>query len=916
MYLRTLYLFVVLFLALIPASCSPDEDIPSDSRSYLTIAGNVPTLWSAPGNITLHFSTNEKWHIETTSEDSAAEWFEVDPVQGRAGEAIAVTIRVDANPAYLDRSFTLTIRTASLEKSIEITQLKRNAIIAGENRYEISGDPQTFSIGIQANVDYDVEIAEGADWLAVADDTRTEPGLTATEHCFSAAINPESRKRTARILFTDLASDLQDEVTVVQGPWPDPDPERTALRAIYEEAGGDGWTHSDNWCSDRPLGEWYGVTTDDEGHVVELRLSRNNLRGGIAHEIANLKHLRILDLSRNELEYNFVYRVPEDEIIDFMDWYRSDLDDLKLLEEIDLSHNKIYSSLKVMPSFTGFDALRKIDLSYNQFRSWICGAWSHLFENGRTVDLIFNGNIMFGKIDNSLQNHSEWDRLALQLVRQYHPGSPDYDREIHVPEFTFTDMRTGNQQSIRTLCSQNERTMILAWDPTDEKSIRFAERSVRRYHTLYEKQGFAVVAIVPEGEEYRRAAERYLATHEVAWPVVADYADAAGRRIILSMEPYPSYLLFDRKGTLVDDIFTGISYSRVRDMEAGPLTFDITEHEFQYANYMHKLCYRVFGDCTYESTDYSMDKKTELLQQATKGKGIDILLIGDAFTDVDIETGFYRGVMEYAMEAFFSVEPMKSYREYFNVYMIYAVSKCRQLSQDSRSNSAMKTSLNTKGQISPWTIYIDEYLKVVNPNKPEKFPSIIVNASGAGITFMDTRYNYAFSGLHDSRGYFRNTFIHESVGHGFGLLGDEYVILKDEYREIPESKKDWLQLYQSRGEFLNVSVTNDPSAVPWAHLIGHPLYPEVGIYEGAYLYSRGVWRSGDGIMHSSFYEDFNPVCRELLVRRILTLAGEEYTFEKFLEKDIPSTRSSVPVSSNSFDAEIYRHNPPVVIGRP
>ncbi len=30
---------------------------------------------------------------------------------------------------------------------------------------------------------------------------------------------------------------------------------------------------------------------------------------------------------------------------------------------------------------------------------------------------------------------------------------------------------------------------------------------------------------------------------------------------------------------------------------------------------------------------------------------------------------------------------------------------------------------------------------------------------------------------------------------------------------------------------------------------------------------------------------FDTVCRELLVRRILTLAGEEYTFEKFLEND-------------------------------
>lgn len=70
-----------------------------------------------------------------------------------------------------------------------------------------------------------------------------------------------------------------------------------------------------------------------------------------------------------------------------------------------------------------------------------------------------------------------------------------------------------------------------------------------------------------------------------------------------------------------------------------------------------------------------MDKKFETLQTATKGKGIDLVLMGDAFTDIDIETGFYKQLMEFAMESFFTIEPTKSYREYFNVYMVYAVSR-------------------------------------------------------------------------------------------------------------------------------------------------------------------------------------------------------------------------------------------------
>ncbi len=890
-------------------ACSSDPKVdPVDPRQpRLTITWSPPTLLPAAGSTQLRFSTDEAWHIETAAGENIDPWFEIDPMLGGPGEDISVSVRVNENTAYLGRSFTMTIRTASLEKSVEITQLKRNAIIAGENRYELSAEEQTLTVEILSNVEYEVEITEGGEWLAADDATRSEPGLSTSEHRFTVGANSELLERSATVVFKELASDLQDEVTVVQAAMADPDPERTALRAIYREANGDGWTNSDNWCTEKPLGEWYGVATDDDGHVVELRLPQNNLRGAIAHEIAKLKHLRILDLSRNELECELVYELPQDGTVrpDFWDYFRCDLDDLKQLEEIDLSHNKLYTSTNVPPSFREMNALRRVDLSYNRLECWISAdTWRPMFENGRTVDMILNGNRMFEKVHDFIQNHPEWDRLAMQLVRQY-----VYDigyESVHVPEFTFTDMRTGAQQSIRTLCSQNERTMLLAWDPTDEKSIRFAERSVRRYHTLYEDQGFAVVAILPEGEEYRRAAEQYLATHEVEWPVVADYADAQGRRIMLDVEPYPSYLLFDREAVLVDDVFTGAYGNGVES-----ITFDLTEREFQYANYMNEHCGKAFGDCTYESRDYSMDKKSEMLQRATKGKGIDIVLIGDVFTDIDIETGFYRDVMEYAMETFFSVEPTKSYREYFNVYMIYAVSKKRQLSEN-WNDSALKTVADEFERagvdLYPWAA--EDYVAAAHTNSLYTCSSIIVNAQRVAVTYMGNfKRTYAYTGLpYNGISMFQTSFRHESIGHGFGLLGDEYTTFGS--GTIPELEKQALRSVLNDGSYLNLALTKDPIEVPWAHLIGHPNYPEVDIYEGGYCYEKGVWRSAaDGIMRASSDGYFNTVCRELLVKRILTLAGEEYTFNKFLQTDIPPTRTTLKDSSEQLVQE-YQHCPP------
>ena len=77
--------------------------------------------------------------------------------------------------------------------------------------------------------------------------------------------------------------------------------DRAALVAIYNATDGPNWSTSANWLSDRPLEEWYGVTTDEAGRVVELRLRDNQLNGPIPSELSSLANLRILDLQDNRL---------------------------------------------------------------------------------------------------------------------------------------------------------------------------------------------------------------------------------------------------------------------------------------------------------------------------------------------------------------------------------------------------------------------------------------------------------------------------------------------------------------------------------------------------------------------------------------------------------------------------------------
>ena len=75
--------------------------------------------------------------------------------------------------------------------------------------------------------------------------------------------------------------------------------DREVLEAVYEILSGPQWAKSDNWLTDRPLGEWHGVTTNTEGRVTGLDLVNNHISGRIPHEIASLSALKTLRLGHS-----------------------------------------------------------------------------------------------------------------------------------------------------------------------------------------------------------------------------------------------------------------------------------------------------------------------------------------------------------------------------------------------------------------------------------------------------------------------------------------------------------------------------------------------------------------------------------------------------------------------------------------
>ena len=78
-------------------------------------------------------------------------------------------------------------------------------------------------------------------------------------------------------------------------------PDRAALVALYNATDGANWDENTNWLTNRPLGDWYGVYTDDNGRVTSLSLGNNGLRGQIPSELSDLTNLTSLSLSSNGL---------------------------------------------------------------------------------------------------------------------------------------------------------------------------------------------------------------------------------------------------------------------------------------------------------------------------------------------------------------------------------------------------------------------------------------------------------------------------------------------------------------------------------------------------------------------------------------------------------------------------------------
>lgn len=329
------------------------------------------------------------------------------------------------------------------------------------------------------------------------------------------------------------------------------------------------------------------------------------------------------------------------------------------------------------------------------------------------------------------------------------------------------------------------------------------------------------------------------------------------------------------------------------------------------------------GIQAYTSTDYSQDGLVTKIHSATVGKGIDVVFVGDAFSDKDQD--LFNKYVELGKEAFFTEEPFKSARDRFNIYRIGSVSKNGIISQeggDTKFSVIFKGGTLISGDSDAIFSFVQNMMPSVDLRKTIIF--VIINkAKYAGTCLMfNTNRAICYVPLGNDEIDFSQILRHEGCGHGFGKLADEYFYTSN--GTIPDNEISKLKRWQSYayGFYENVDLTSDPNTIVWSRFISDTRYSgKVGVYQGGYTYPYGVYRPTENSIMRHNTGGFNAPSREAIYKKIMKFSeGDAWMFdyEEFVAFDAPARSAEAVTRAAAQSAAVDKANfiplaPPVMV---
>ncbi len=772
--------------------------------------------------------------------------------------------------------------------------------LAGDGTIDVASDAPVFTIDgngdkqttIQLRTSANVQLSELSVtefYFVVAPQTLTQGitvDITGTINGKEQTIRKQTQKSitVTRSVISSFAAVDTDAELEPEGPT-----DRDILIALYDATNGDNWTDNTNWCTDAPLSEWYGVTLDySQERVQYIHLSYNNLVGSIPEEIGNLTELYTLDLSGNTLTGEIPSSIGNMHILGYLYLNNNQLTG-SIPQEIgnlsDLRACYIYENQLMGNIPSEFGNLINLEYCYlfgNQLTGEVPETLSRLTKL-QTMD--FSDNMLGGDLPEAVTATDWWQINGYRCIEQNEPGGFTFETlNLYIPDFTATDNR-GNTIRTIDIVSSHKVTLYYVWATWCGYSKAFHPVMSELYQR-YKNHSLEIIGICTDGMDNPADANNYIESNDMEWPTLMENPEGG-----IPYSGFPTVIAFDETGKMIfHSSFTS------RDELPEFLKGILGE-----------------GDAPYESTDFSADRKAYTLQTASEGNGINVVLMGDAFSDRQIADGTYEKVMQQAADAFFSEEPYTSFKDMFNVYYVNAVSKNEGYVDGGETifSGTFGGGTHVMGNDELCMKYAQTAFNFTNEQMQDVLIVVMMNSTAyAGTCYMYYNTGYTSDyGRGTSVAYFpigtsyedlATILHHEAGGHGFAKLNDEYAY---EYMGmIPANEiRDEQNMRENYGWGKNTDYISDPARVYWSKFIADSRYASenIGVYEGACTYWTGAYRPTENSIMNDNTGGFNAPSREAIYYRIHKLAyGESWTYdyEEFVNWDLNQrARSRVSV---------------------
>lgn len=918
-------LFGFIAAVMVAVSCSDSEPDAPKATESIKISDSAKEIIASDKNQTaeIQFETSSSWTARVI--DNSSEWIAVSPTRGDAGKS-TISIEVSANETYDMRTGRLVLSTASVSDTLTIRQAAKGAIVIADKEYSIDYEGGEIMVYFATSVP--VSVTSDANWVTAGQ----AQGRALEEKKIALMVKENTGdKREATVSFS--GGDVVQTIRICQlGVLDILEKERRALVALYNSTNGDNWGDEygtpvrENWLSSKPVGTWNGVTTDKFGRVVGLGRTLDNLTGKLPDEIGDLENLEILRLSSNKLEGSIPATLGNCKKLKYLYLEGNkfegsipvELFNCTDLEVLEIGFNPLTGELppelgkltnlwalgikntniggQIPDVFSNMSKLESLYMSYNQFTGVLpqslgkCTGlkWAELSHNhingeipesyGALPELLFlelEFNNLSGNIPSSISDNKKlWEYSWGVIV--YGNKLNTHNVTIPAPKFRLMDIDKHMIIS-QDEYAKNELTILFQWNTSCVVSGWLFEQ-MNRIYNQYHSKGLDIIGLPFEQDE--QLIRKYLKESDVKWRnIITDGDNQLMEGPTLRNLYSPEHTGKAGFGFYPTTAFPGVT---IVDKSGNVVFSDVINNPNTYEYFIKH----------YLTSVSELDGKAVQLQKASQGNGVDLVLMGDGFTENDINSGKYESGMKKAMEAFFGVEPYTSYRDFFNVNMVYAVSDSHSFTDQSTALGCWFGQGTTVGGDD--SVVFGYASKVLTDEQLNNSTIIVVvnSANYAGTCYMYCAGgggpSIAYVPLNDSGEGFSQLIHHEAGGHGFGKLADEYS--SDGAGLIPSQKISEINTYQTFGRYCNVTTNDNADEAPWIRFIKDARYEaeNIGLYEGAYTYERGVYRPTEYSIMRYNAGGFNAPSREIIWSRINRLAygsSWNYQYEDFVRID-------------------------------